>query len=483
MSDSDAAHAGKAGLLQLLLVVGQALLVGVQLVVSRLFGQAAYGLYMTALGILEVLSRAGTAGADKAMLRYIAAHRVAGESELESQGLATGLRLGALAAGALGLCLLVASPAIGRAEHKPDLALLLPWLAPALVAVVLTRILIEAMLAARAVRMNLYVKGFGEPALLLAFILAAAALGGGITRLGAAYLACALATCALAIACAARVFGPRNLSGIFRSASHPSLVGFALPAGGAELLNALFQRADLLVLGLFRSPSDVALFAAAEFLCSTIAATRFALDSIACGMISEALRLGDRARLRHNLRMLTRFVLLIAGFVFVTVASLRRELLSLYGPEFTAAAGVLLLLAIKHVINAGMGLTPWVLLMGGRSRLMLINNVGAAALAVALSFALIPRWGVLGAASAGLISEILLQLAYLAETVWLEKTHPFALPLLGVTLATAATAGVEWLLRGHVPLVVAGGLATYLVMLLVFGLGDEERRALRKLFA
>jgi O-antigen/teichoic acid export membrane protein len=433
---------------------------------------------MTALGILDVLSRAGTAGADKAMLRYIAAHRVAGESDLEARGLATGLRLGAVTAGALGLVLLVASPAIARAEHKPDLALLLPWLAPALVAVVLTRILIEAMLAARAVRMNLYVKGFGEPALLLIFILVAAALGGGITRLGAAYLACAAMTGALAVVAATRVFPSRNF---FRGAAHPSLVHFALPAGGAELLNALFQRADLLVLGLYRSPADVALFAAAEFLCSTIAATRFALDSIACGMISEALRLGDRARLRHNLRMLTRFVLLLAAFVFVTVASLRRELLSLYGPEFTAAAAALLILAVKHVINAGMGLTPWVLLMGGRSRLMLWNNAGAAALAVALSFALIPRWGVLGAASAGLISEVLLQLAYLVETVWLEKTHPFALPLLGVVLAAAAAAAVEYLLRGHVALVVAGGLVTYFIMLLIFGLGDEERRALRKL--
>jgi O-antigen/teichoic acid export membrane protein len=477
--NNDAAHASKSGLLQLLLVGGQALLVGVQLVVSRLYGTAAYGLYMTSLGILDVLSRAGTAGADKAMLRYIAAHRVAGDTKLETQGLGSGIRLGAVAAGALGIGLFVASPYISRAEHKPDLALLLPWLAPALVAAVVTRILIEAMLAARAVRMNLYVKGFGEPALLLLFILIGAALGGGVTRLGIAYFCAALATCALGVVAATRVFP--HVLGALRTPAHPSLVSFALPAGGAELLNALFQRADLLVLGLYRSPSEVALFAAAEFLCSIIAATRFALDSIACGMISEALSLGDRERLRKNLRMLTRFVSLLCAFVFVTLLSLRRELLALYGPEFVGAATAFVLLAVKHVVNASMGLTPWVLLMGGRARLMLWNNAGAAALAIALSFALIPRFGVLGAASAGLISEILLQLAYLAETIWLERVHPFALPLAGILCAASATAAVQWLLRGSIPLVIVGGLVTYFLMLLMFGLGDEERQALRRL--
>src|SRR5262249_3641678 len=126
VSNDDAAHASKSGLLQLLLVGGQALLVGVQLVVSRLFGTAAYVLYMTGLAWLDVLSRAGTAGADKAMLRYIAAHRVAGEPVLEAQGLGTGIRLGALAAGILAVNLVLFTPFIARFEHKPDLALLLP---------------------------------------------------------------------------------------------------------------------------------------------------------------------------------------------------------------------------------------------------------------------------------------------------------------------------------------------------------------------
>jgi O-antigen/teichoic acid export membrane protein len=476
---SDAEHASKSGLLQLLLVGGQALLVGVQLVVARFFGQATYGLYATSLIILEVLWRGGTAGADKAMLRYIAAHRVAGESELEAQGLASGVRLGALASSVLALGLFLASPLIARAEHKPDLARLLVWLAPALIATVLTRILIEAMLAARAVRMNLYVKGFGEPALLLLAVLVAAALGGGVSGLGIAYLSATLATLGLAVFAARRVFGHLRLG----SAAHPTLVGFALPAGGAELLNVLFQRADFLVLGLYRPPEEVALFAAAEFLCSIIAATRFAFDSIACGMISEALHLRDRERLRRNLAMLTRFVSLIAAFAFVTLVALRRPLLGLYGPGFVAAATPFVLLAVKYVINSSMGLTPWVLLMAGRSRLMLFNNLGAAALSVALAFALIPRWGVLGAAAAGLISEIVLQIAYTAETIWLEQVHPFALPLLRVGVAALAAGGIEWFLRASIPLTIAGGVVAYLLTLVVLGLAEEERQALAKLFS
>ena len=52
-----------------------------------------FGSYQTCLAILEMLTRTGTAGADKGMLRYVAAHRARGEAELVRSALGTGLRL------------------------------------------------------------------------------------------------------------------------------------------------------------------------------------------------------------------------------------------------------------------------------------------------------------------------------------------------------------------------------------------------------
>jgi O-antigen/teichoic acid export membrane protein len=467
----DRAHALRGGGLQLLYGLGQVLGAGVQLTVSRLYGAATYGLYMTSVGLFDVLQRAGTAGADKAMLRYVAAHRAAGERELERRALATGVRLGAITAALLAVALFFAAPALGRLEHKSDLAPFVRLTAPLVLTAVVVRILVEAMLAARAVRMNLYVRGLFEPALLFALVLGGAALGGGATRLG---LACVLgggATCLLAWAAARRVFG-RSL---VAARAHPTLIGFSLPAGGAELCNAVFQRADLLVLSLYATHEEVGRFAAAEFLCSIIAATRIAFDSLACGVLSEALHTGDRERLRYNLTLFVRLVALLSGFAFATLIVLRRELLALYGAGFVAAAGAFVLLAVKHLINASLGLTPWVLMMGGRSRLMLCNNVGAAALAVVLSLLFIPRFGLMGAAAAGLASEAALEAAYLVETWWLERVHPFSGVLLRVAAAVAVTAAAQAALRGAVPhtlvipTVALGGALVYGATLLLLG--------------
>jgi O-antigen/teichoic acid export membrane protein len=346
-------------------------------------------------------------------------------------------------------------------------------------------VLIQASLAAKVTRANLIVRGVGEPVFLLGAGLIAAALGRGLPNLAFAYVLASAITLALAIVVVGRVFGRGELR---RAMAAPNLPGFArssVPYGASEMLNAVVQRADLVLLSLFVGTSAAAVFAAAEFITRVIANIRYAFDSVAAAMFSEAVHLGQRERLRANLVLITRWVATVAVPIAATVVVLRRDLLSLYGPGFAEGATALVVLALGQLVNATMALPAWILLVSGRSRILLANNAAAAVVNVGVGLVLIPRFGLVGTAIAALGTGTLLTASVLIHVALTQRVHPFhpslAKPFAaGVLafLAQGAIARVVTTVAVRVPLVIFVGLATYLGALLVLGLPAEERRGL-----
>jgi O-antigen/teichoic acid export membrane protein len=176
--------------------------------------------------------------------------------------------------------------------------------------------------------------------------------------------------------------------------------------------------------------------------------------------------------------------------VAVTVIVLRSEILSLYGNAFVAGAGALVILSVAHLIIGCLGLTPYVVSMGGRSRLLMFNNLGAALLNVAVGLVLVPRMGISGAAIAVLVSATAFQVALTIEAWIIERVHPFTTSLVKPLVAAAVALAAEIALRGLVHgraarfgLVIAGGLVSYGAVLLMLGLGAEEKEILKRLAA
>src|SRR6185503_2411766 len=89
---TDAAHAARGGLMQLMTALAQLLMPVYQVVVARLFGQAVFGLYGSSLVVLDLCTRLGWMGGDRAMHKFIAAHRAAGEEEMAQRAFGGALR-------------------------------------------------------------------------------------------------------------------------------------------------------------------------------------------------------------------------------------------------------------------------------------------------------------------------------------------------------------------------------------------------------
>ena len=484
----DAAHAARSGVSQIAAMLGQGLIPLHRMLVSRLFGQTAYGIYRAGADLCEVSLRAGMAGADKAMFRFVAGHRAAGETAEETRALGSGLRLAGGLSLLLALGLMLAAPLFAHIWRKPDYRTVLPILAPSIFAGGGVIVLMAATLAARVTRINLLVRGIAEPVLLVVATLVAFVLRPTVVGVAVAHVSTYAILLVLAWFGAGVVFGPGRLGAALRAPPAPGFVRFAIPVGASELLNGILQRVNVFILSGFSGAAAVAVLAASEELGRSAAGIRYAFDSIASPMMSEALKRHDRERLRYNLALMTRWVASASAPIAATLLALRPELLSLYGPGYAPGEVAMTLFVLGHLVNGVLGLTPYVIVMSGRSRLFFWNNLGAAVLNLALAFLLIPRHGVTGAAVASLVSVVTLQLAFCVQVYRLERVHPFdrafAKPFLAAAVAFAAELAVKSLpvpTFARVALVIAVGAVTYAAALLALKPGEEERRFIMKI--
>jgi len=95
----------------------------------------------------------------------------------------------------------------------------------------------------------------------------------------------------------------------------------------------------------------------------------------------------------------------VAGALVLLI--LGKPLLWLFGAEFTSGYPVMFVLAAGLMIRAAMGPVEFILNMLGEHKLCAAVLFGAAGLNLALNFALIPVYGLMGAASATAFSMAL----------------------------------------------------------------------------
>lgn len=456
---------------------------------ARLFGTSSYGIYRWVTSSAEPLLRLSPLGTEFALLRHVASHRVAGEPHLVQASLRTALRLTLVSSSIFAVAAIALAGPLSRLQGRPETAGAIRWLAPGIPLTALVTVLMYATMGAKTTKYNFTVRGVAQPLLLFGLAVSVGLWSPSLAALCGSHLVAMGATAALALWAAARVFGAKTIwlaLSPFRPSTerpdlHREMIRFAVPMGISDFVNAVLQRADLIVIGFFAGTEAVGLYAGAEFISRAISNVRYAFDPVVSPMLSESLRQNDRERLAYTLRLMTRWTTLLTIPLLIVMITIRKSLLGLFPAAFLSAEGVLVTLMLGHFLNGCLGLTGYVIAMSGRSLLALANNVGAATVNVVLCLVLVPRIGSIGAAASVAFSVGLLQMLQVVEVAILYRILPFSK---GTVKAVAAGA-VAMLLTGYLLPAAQGsyyqvlhaGIATvtYGALLLAFGLGAEER--------
>jgi O-antigen/teichoic acid export membrane protein len=193
-----------------------------------------------------------------------------------------------------------------------------------------------------------------------------------------------------------------------------SLVPLSLIAG----LQFLNGQIDILLLGVFREPEDVGIYRVAHQAASVVNMTLFAIALTVEPSIARLHVNGDRAQLQDVVAVTGRMAFALSLAMTGVLVLFGEQLLVLvFGEEYVFAYAPMAILCIGQV---GLALAGWAVLMlnmTGNESITARFTVVAAASNLILNAALIPPFGMYGAAAATASTVLIwkLVLAYVAQ--------------------------------------------------------------------
>ena len=124
-------------------------------------------------------------------------------------------------------------------------------------------------------------------------------------------------------------------------------------------------------------------------------------------------------------RSTTTWIILLNGPLYVGVAIFSPLLLSLFGESYVDAWPVTVTLCVAAFLGNGSGMVDVMLSMTGRTGITLANSLGALLTQLVLLFALVPKWGALGAAVAWGVSIVVINAMSVYQLARTDGIHPF----------------------------------------------------------
>ena len=160
------------------------------------------------------------------------------------------------------------------------------------------------------------------------------------------------------------------------------------------------QTSDVLIVSAFMSPVEIGMYFAAAKTMSLVLFVHYAVGSAVANRFSTLKAVGDHAGLAALVRDAVHWTFWPSLAGTVLILALGKPLLWLFNPQFTAAYPVMWVLAAGFLARASMGPAEFVLNMLGEQAICALVLVVSALLNVALGVALVPAFGMIGAAVA-----------------------------------------------------------------------------------
>jgi len=177
-------------------------------------------------------------------------------------------------------------------------------------------------------------------------------------------------------------------------------ISTALPLTLVEGYTLFLSFADIIILQFFVPMAEVGLYYVAAKVAATVAFVHIAVSSAAAKPIAAAFSRGDRAEIKQLSRRFIAQSFYPTLLIALALAVFGGMALSLFGPEFSAAWPILLVLISGLVVQAATGPLKFTLSMTGEhnavSRIVAVSMLAN----VGLNIVLILAFGTIGAAIA-----------------------------------------------------------------------------------
>jgi O-antigen/teichoic acid export membrane protein len=268
------------------------------------------------------------------------------------------------------------------------------------------------------------------------------------------------------------------------------ILAFSLPLGLSDLLVTFRGNIQTLLIGSLSSIQGVGIFSIVNQVTLIGNIFHASMNQSARPLIAELNDQGNHQRLRQVYQTTTRWVVTLNMPMILIVILFPVQIMSIFGKSFESGAPALVLMGMVNFVNVSTGMCGTLLDMTGHTRMKLANTVVRVSVAIVANLMLISRWGIMGAAMAALIHEIIANALPLVQVWKMYRILPYSLAFLKPLTAGAVAAAVALLIRVWIPssnqiiltlIQMALMLGVYALVIQLLGLSLEERKMVNKL--
>jgi O-antigen/teichoic acid export membrane protein len=460
-------------------LIDKALRLLIGLFLSRMFGAAAYGVYVYVVKVITIIAVAAPMGLDISMVFFGARFRRSGDLDKLKGTFILGFAMTSASAVLLMLAAYAAisTGVLGRPEYRESLLILTPVVA--IMPVML--FLVSCLRSFRDMRSNALAFQIVLPgSLLIGLLVSVGLLGGGVDAALRIFVLSQLLGLITAAALMWRHYGPliqdRSLIARF---SPLRQLSYSIPQGLMGIVFRLNTWMDVLMLGWLSTDREVGLYSIAASLALLGVLPAVSLNTMFNPVISELVQARELVQLNRLLQIITRWLLLICLPFFSILLLVPDGILLIYGADFEQSRTPLLVLVLGQIIWVTFAPTMRIIPMSGHSLLNLINGLVALVLSLGLNYLLIPRYGGTGAAVGTAITLGAWSLWRLVEVYHLFRCFPFSrrTMLVGGVCSTVVGSAVWLTLDSPLSvrlIVVAVFLPAYAAFAYAFGRSPDD---------
>ena len=458
------------------------------ILVTRVVGAKFYGVFYLANTILMLGGLLASLGLNQGVLRYVSLYSGQGDSARIKGTVLFGVKVTLIVSLLLTFAIFALSPLLSqKVFHKADLALALRILIIVLPFSTLTTIFLSSLQGLRFIKYNVLVDNILRPlsrlVLLVTFFLA------GWRFLG---LLWATAFSIFFGFLLAYYFLKKNCSSLGEKTEaifeKSQIVRFSTPLFFEGFLNYAISATPILMLGYFGSSTDVGIYGIGMKLGLLVILPLNSINIIFAPTISNLYGRHEHEALERLFKTVTKWIFTISLAAFLIIILFAKPILSIFGKSFIPGANALYVIVLGQLVNASVGSVGFMLMMTGRPKMNLLNSGILCGLTIGLSYMLIPKYGIVGAAIATAFSIAFVNILRLIEVYYFERIHPykrsFIKPLISGTLSTLVLSILGIFFPYSSSLFFSAGfgvvfLGSFIGFLILFRLESEDKYILK----
>lgn len=445
---------------------------GLSFILGRMVGPEGNGVVFQMISVFMIVSAIAKLGLDTTCVWLLPRLAIDGRADVRR---ATMLLLaGSLVGGLLAGLAVLLSASLLSGGH-PDLLVLMQWSSVFTPIASVGTVALAVTRGLGGIRPYVLIGSIGLPTARLAAIAAAMAIVASALLAGLIWLALlAVATLAslMAVGRRLRPFGKPGPKTRSRRALTRQISSYSGPRLASSIMEQATLWQDVLIVGLIAGPAAAGIYGVVSRLAQAGFIPSTSMRIVVGPEFSKMLHQNHMAELSEFYRRTTQWIALMSTPVYVLFMIDAQPVLSVFGEGFDAGARALIIASVGALVWTGVGNVQSLLLMSGLTGWAAINKLCVLAVSLLLLLALVPIWGIEGAALAWSISMVVD--AVLAILV-VRKGVGVQLHLSGTLLAIAAAAvstavpaaGARLMLGDTLLALFVGGLGAILVYAVV----------------